>query len=282
TAISIFFFLPVFSQGLVLLFRMFGTSDPTILLPAFHTAFNVLGMCIALPFIHYFSIIIITIIPQRGPLLTRNIDYSVLSVPAVAIETARRTARDITIALVEGVTFEVNEGFNARAEQKFKTIDDALAQTRIFMSNIRSQTHERARHLSVLHVVDHLENLNEYCRESDNVRALREDDALLFLANELFDRFRSITANLSQPDMTEPLRFAEETSAMMTNVRKKEREMILHQTALGQISPDEAYKKIEAIRWLDRVAYRVWRAAYHLAEEHINESVSSNHHNHHI
>jgi len=270
TAGAVFFFLPVLSHGIALLLSLFGTSDPTLLLPAFHTAFNVIGMFIALPFISIFSRFIIAMVPERGSSLTRNIDYSVLSVPAVAIETARRTARDIIVALIETITFKVNEGDTPRTAQRLAQINDALAQTRIFLSGIRSRqgstSHERERHVSVLHVIDHAENLVEYCKESDNIRKLREDEALLFLANELGGRFSSIIAGLTTKGFAHPPVLAEETSMMMTDVRKKEREMILRQTAMGQLSPDDAYKKIEAIRWLDRVAYRVWRAAFHLEE----------------
>jgi phosphate:Na+ symporter len=270
TAGAVFFFLPVLSHGIALLLSLFGTSDPTLLLPAFHTAFNVIGMFIALPFISIFSRFIIAMVPERGSSLTRNIDYSVLSVPAVAIETARRTARDIIVALIETIIFKVNEGDTQRTAQRLAQINDALAQTRIFLSGIRSRqgstSHERERHVSVLHVIDHAENLVEYCKESDNIRKLREDEALLFLANELGGRFASIIAGLTTKGFAHPPVLAEETSMMMTDVRKKEREMILRQIAMGQLSPDDAYKKIEAIRWLDRIAYRVWRAAFHLEE----------------
>jgi phosphate:Na+ symporter len=227
-------------------------------------------MCIALPFIGAFSKFIIMIIPERGPSLTRNIDFSVASIPAVAIETARRTAQTITIALVEAVTSEIREGFTQKTGQKLSSIDEALSQTRLFLSGIRSSqgstSNERARHVSVLHVVDHLENLSQYCRETDNARTLLDDEAQHFLALELCERFKTITERLIDTGTSDQLHFAEETSVMMTDVRKKEREMILHQTAMGQISPDDAYKKIEALRWLDRIAYRVWRAAYHLSE----------------
>ena len=268
TAIAVFFFLPALSSGVILLLSLFGTSDPTLLLPAFHTAFNVIGMFIALPFINVFSRFIIRVVPERGSPLTRNIDFTVLSVPAVAIETARRTARDITVALIATVSAKIDEGDTPRTARDLSAVREALSRSRNFLSGIRSRqgstSHERERHVAVLHVIDHDENLADCCDEADNIRSLRDDEALLFLAKELCGRFNAIVESLNGKGL--PSSFAEETSVMMTDVRKKEREMILHQIATGQISPDIAYRKIEAIRWLDRIAYRVWRAAHYLEE----------------
>jgi phosphate:Na+ symporter len=251
--------------------------DPTLLLPAFHTAFNVVGMFIALPFIGLFSRFIITILPDRGPALTRHLDFSVTSIPAVAIETARRTVRSITLALIEAVTMEMTDSSIAKTSQKLSAIDDALAQTRIFIGGIRSRngstSKERMRHIEVLHVIDHCEILSQQCRETSHIQLFDKDESMRFIALELCDKFQMIMKRLNSDNQSGPFEFAEETSLMMTDVRKKERERILQRTAMGEITPDDAYHKIEALRWLDRIAYRVWRAAYHLGDNQTGKQI---------
>ncbi|MGL4368373.1 MAG: Na/Pi cotransporter family protein, partial [Spirochaetota bacterium] len=152
TAVAVFIILPWFLGLLVWGITGLGGTDPTIILPAFHTAFNIFGMCIILPLIGKFCTLIEIIIPQKGPVLTRNLDYSVAVIPAVAIEAARRTVRDITISLIDVIIDQLVRNDGARADQTLAAADDALARTRIFLAGIRSRggstESERPRHLS--------------------------------------------------------------------------------------------------------------------------------------
>jgi len=60
----------------------------------------------------------------------------------------------------------------------------------------------------------------------------------------------------------------------MKGLRQREREDILKRTASGRIDPDTAMRQIEAIRWLDRVIYRIFRALYYLGY-HTEEGLES-------
>ena len=271
TACVVFMILPVFLHLLIWSIGLLGGHDPTIILPAFHTAFNVFGMCIIVPFIGTFCRLIEMIIPQKGPVLTRNLDFSVAVIPAVAIEAARRTVRDISVSIIEVfIDILVRNEYHA-AEQKLAASDDALAKTRVFLSGVRSKSGstsgERARHISVLHILDHAENLIECCRETEHIHTIRKDEALSLLSMELCGKLQTVISQLNNPDGRDWLKYIEETSALMKEIRKGQREVILQQTALGGVDPEEAYRQIEAIRWLDRATYRIWRAAYHIGEE---------------
>ena len=153
--------------------------------------------------------------------------------------------------------------------QKLFAIDDALAQTRIFLSRIRSEkgstSDERSRHVSVLHIVDHAENLSEDTRETEHLQILRHDSALSLLSMELCDKLHQIIEWMNNPESVSG-EVAEKTAQMMKEIRTGERAAILQRTAAGEINPEAAYAKIEAIRWLDKITYRVWRAAFHIGE----------------
>jgi phosphate:Na+ symporter len=270
TAIVVFFILPWFVAALEFFLRYGGITDPTLVLPAFHTAFNILGMFIALPIIRLFSRLVTILIPDTGPVLTRHLDNSVTSIPAIAIEAARRTARDITIILIEITIENLTKGFEPRNSHRLASIDDALAQTRIFLSRVRSEkgstSGERSGHVSVLHIIDHAENLSMDSRETEHIQILHHDDALNLLSQELCDRLRQIIEWMNNPG-TISGEVAEHTAQLMKEIRKGERTAILQRTADGELTPEEAYAQIEAIRWLDRITYHVWRAAYHIAEQ---------------
>jgi|GEM_PF-6239324 len=50
-------------------------------------------------------------------------------------------------------------------------------------------------------------------------------------------------------------------------MRRDERLAILNDTATGRHAPDQAMATLDALRWLERVAYHVWRISNHLAAE---------------
>lgn len=269
TAIIIFLIFPFFIRGITFGMNFLGTNNPTIILPAFHTIFNVVGMCIALPFIKVFIRMCTILIPEEPGLLTRNIDFSVTSVPAVAVETARRTSRDIIVASIDTIKDLLTRGHSPHTSHSITAIDAALVECRLFLSRIQTKGSSgsvRHRLVSVLHVIDHAENLTECAKESDHIKVLIENESFSTLTKEFcgkLDVIRELVANHAQ---TKDLLPAENTSTEMTEIRKKKREQILSQTADGLLSPTSAYEQIEAVRWLDRVAYYIWRSVHHVGE----------------
>jgi phosphate:Na+ symporter len=56
-------------------------------------------------------------------------------------------------------------------------------------------------------------------------------------------------------------------SQSIAGIRRAQRVELLASTARGELEPEDAMGRLEAMRWLDRLAYHVWRAIYHLSEE---------------
>jgi hypothetical protein len=42
--------------------------------------------------------------------------------------------------------------------------------------------------------------------------------------------------------------------------------VLLAETAAGLVSPEETQRRLESMRWVDRIGYHAWRALNHLAE----------------
>ncbi len=72
---------------------------------------------------------------------------------------------------------------------------------------------------------------------------------------------------LQQPgaDGEDALRHLAEASARQAEERRRHRARLLAETAASLMPPDETQRKLEAMRWVDRVGYHAWRALYHLA-----------------
>lgn len=155
--------------------RTGARMDATILLATFHTVYNLLGVAILLPVVHLFARLVERLLPapSRELDMTRFLDRSVLDVPAVAVEAARRTVacmlRETCAALANLLSLPEHE-LKARQDSMdgvthaAQRATDAAERTRIFLSELRDapgSAPERERLASVLHALDHATRLAE-------------------------------------------------------------------------------------------------------------------------
>ncbi|HOD15933.1 MAG: Na/Pi cotransporter family protein [Spirochaetes bacterium] len=279
TGFIAFVILPYFLSIVQTAIGVFGIVDPAITLAAFHSAFNILGIIIILPFIRQFSHVLVRIIPERGPYLTRLLDNSLINVPSVALETVRRTIIDITIASIDIVRDMIQFGdVTPGIRTKLREAGNALNDTRRFLGQIKTikgaATAYGNRLMYVLHAVDHVDQLIIACWEFNKLTTMRKDTGLNNLACMLADNMEPVLVRLEGLKKKESIQEMERTSQYMKGLRQREREDILKRTASGRIDPDTAMRQIEAIRWLDRVIYRIFRALYYLGY-HTEEGLES-------
>ena len=269
TGIVAFIILPYFIYLVGLIAQTFRVADNTITLALFHSAFNILGIIIILPFLKFFSSFLLRIIPERGPYLTRHLDDSLIHIPSVALETVRRTVIDITIASVDIVREMItSENITDAMKTRLDKTGQALNETRRFLGKIRtlkgSSPMFTSRFISIMHAVDHVDQLIIACWEFRKLSTMRNDMRLNHLAMTLAENVEPVLVRLESLKKMESLQQMESTSLYMKELRERQREEILERTALGTIDADTAMRQIEAIRWLDRVTYRIFRAFYYL------------------
>lgn len=242
-----------------------GGRDPVVELAAFHTAFNVLGIAIFLPVINQFAAWIVRIVPERGASLTRFLDPSAQRVGSVAVEAAHRATRACaeevfaaTATLLGGET----EDIPARLDRP----DVALDEVRRFLAKVRTsvETAEHRRHLATLHASEHLERMIVAARETHHVRALASDPVLLEGAAGLTKTLHAALAWLSGENPTSPLMSVEHEARTFSDRRRSHRAELLRRTAAGELEPEVATRILEAVRWIDRLAYHAWRVTHHL------------------
>lgn len=270
TGIVAFALLPVFTYMIRGLAEAAGNEPGAVALAAFHTAFNVLGVAMLLPAVGPFSKLVIRLVPLRGPVLTRFLDDTVATLGPVAVEAARRTVIEIALVVTEAARAVVStEGGYRAATERLDTAQEALRETRRFLGRLGAgpQTRdEQRRHLASLHAIDHVTRLIEACRESEPARASSRDPQLRELSLRLGDALRATRDWLSVPAGPSPVPELERTSSQIAALRREQRALVLERIARGGVDPDETLAELEAMRWIDRIAYHLWRTAHHLQE----------------
>lgn len=245
-------------------FRLNGAEQIAL----FHTMVNVVGVLLLLAAVDQFAALIARLIPDGTPHLTRFLDPSLKSVPAVAVEAVRRTV----VAIAEAVTSVArtvldSEIVRASDRDVLRTAAEALREARTFLAGVRTSPaseEEYRRHLSVLHATDHVERLIETLEDlPDRGWRMAEpqldaatSDAVAGLAPSL--AWMASGAMEEDPDL-EPL------STMIAARRRSYRTDVMARTAAGELEPQDGLRALDTMRWIDRIVYHVWRATHHLA-----------------
>ncbi|MBP7901294.1 MAG: Na/Pi cotransporter family protein [Spirochaetes bacterium] len=240
-------------------------GEEVIAVSLFHTAFNFVGIIIFLPFIKPFSKFLSYIIPSKKS-FTENLDKNVEALPAVAVESARRSALEIVSHLCNKciLILRTNEmSFNS-AE-----IKNSTAKIAEFMSRVRMNQgidYERKRKISLLHAVEHIDYLSACADETETWKNLQKYDLLKNLREELADELDKIIMWIQSKEVPYDAKAIESVSERMIESRKKVRAGILEALSRGEIESEEAFRQIEALRWLERLTYRIWRSVYYLID----------------
>jgi phosphate:Na+ symporter len=256
------------------------SSNDTTQLAIFHSLFNVLGICVFFPLLHPFARFVQRLIPERKGDTLAHLDDATLQIPSVAVEVARNATLDLCVRVVRATQSLLPNPSGApeppktlyRAEKAFAQAQRDIGSVRQFLGRLRSTTEDSAQHrvhVSTLHALDHLQRLIETAQEQHH-RDVLPDSPLDPTARSL--RFDLESLDFTASDLRQPspaadrvLSAIEATSRDLATARRAQRAHLLTLTAEGDTSPDDANALLEAMRWLDRLAYHTWRAIAHLS-----------------
>ncbi|MDH7552231.1 MAG: Na/Pi symporter [Spirochaetota bacterium] len=265
TALVLFVLLPQLSPLLSSLCNAFGAIVPEIELSVFHTLFNVIGVLLFFPFITPFVRFLKTLFADTRFYLTQHLDDAIATTPAIAVETARRTVVDIALYIIQ-ILKDMLQKNGTDIAHRLKTAQIALEETKHFMSKVKTPPQQKQlydEHISVLHAIDHLNSIIEACQEAHIVSLLKNStnfsDMKWNFNTELVESEKALKAE-SSIDSVEKI---QELSQYLANSRKLERVEVLKKTATGQLDSHTALDFIEAIRFIDRLGYHIWRVVRH-------------------
>jgi phosphate:Na+ symporter len=237
-------------------------------LAAFHTLFIAFGVVLFLPVVEPFARFIEKILPERGSLLTKNLDRSVLGTPTVALEVSGRALREIVGGMLARLGPLLREGSKPEAKAA-EDYESALKEVRRFLLGIlpgEENAELSQEKLTQLHAVDHLLRLAGRLNPRPEVRGALAEPALA----EAADLTRAVIATgealpgLSAGEVPASLEKLEKLSRRLAEVRRLGRERVLVESVGSAASATDPLRQLDALRWFDRVGYHLWRAFLHL------------------
>ena len=242
-------------------------SEPELVLVGFHTLFNLVGVSIALPFAVQFARLLVRLTPLRGVPFARSLDLSLLDAPAAALDALGATLADLTASTFDTVLRLLSVSRAQSADQLIAQLRQALSETRDYVESIRSSpdlgwTYHR--HLSAMHVIDHLDRMADRCEESDRWATLKEDPKLATIARELGPVLNEVGKALARGERTVPEEGLETAWESLQQRGREYREDVLEGVAKGDVDASEAIERLDAVRGARRVAYHAWRITCHL------------------
>jgi phosphate:Na+ symporter len=255
--------LPLFVKAVNLFQAQLAGEDYALTLAAFHTAFNLLGAAIFLPLTGQMSKLAHRLIRERGTSLTRNIDASQRDVPGLAIGSAHQALQECAARLFDTACVRLR-GFGE--EPAVYEVGEALRELRRFLDGVTPPTRSAEFHqmLELLHVLDHLQQINASVLPAMPSLTIRETPELQQAAEALAEALQNVLSHLDAQDLQAEVAQLAEQSAQLADRSRSARPAVLRATAERHIGIETALARLAAQRWLEKLAYQAWRVALHL------------------
>ncbi|CTQ54883.1 Na/Pi-cotransporter II-related protein [Roseibium album] len=241
-----------------------GTGNAQIALVAFHSFFNFLGVVLILPFARPFARLIENIVPEKGSTLTRSLDAMVLRDPNAAVLLAWKTVSNLSSAVVDHLRNKLGVSVEAAEDHSRETLQAAILETRDFLDRIdvpKEDANLLNQMKGMFHVLDHLGRLLYRCDQTARIRELSQDHRLKRLAAIL----EAVTKNHTTPTNTAACeRQLQRLHILIRNQRQIRRDALMMEVASDKVSVETVWIRLDALRWLYRVTYHLWRIRLHL------------------
>jgi phosphate:Na+ symporter len=249
-----------------------GGPDPTIALAVFHTLFNLVGVVLVLPWLDTFTRLVSRLVPERGGPLTRHLDASVASVPPLAVEAVRSALVTCAAEMADATVLLATRSPTTRerrgARLRLQRVREALDQASSFLAGIRSDPGnpaEHARHVAVLHALDHLTVAAETVRSVTPLERFRSARELAELRSSLRGALERLVA-WCRGDRRAPADEALDRLAAIPPQRRSARQAVLDAVARGDLDADEAEGTLDALAWAQALSHHLVRALHYLRE----------------
>lgn len=260
TAVFAFALLPLYVGALESLSPGVTLREPELSLVAFHTGFNGLGVLAVLPLARPFARLVERLVPERPAPFTERLDRRLLREPAVALRAVSPTLADLARQAFDLLREQLREGdAHDRAEQR-ALLALATDAVRSWLGRIETPalgSDARAREVSALHAVDQLQRLVDREAQTDRAATVAETAELRRVADELRAALAPRATGASHLGTL---------AARLAAEREPYRAAVFAQASADEIDSDVALARLDAYRWLERVAHHVWRLAHHLEQ----------------
>ena len=256
----------------VLLWQWLGPdvlkNHAEIVLIAFHTIFNTLGVIIVLPFSHQFARMMERLIPETEPAYTRGLDKALLHDSALALTAAKSALKHEAVALLKHITFILGNTSKGN-EVNLLELKYELIKTGTYIDHIdlvdKNDDH-RNNFINIFHAMDHIQRLHDRCYEdAGRVVTLKRMEATQQEREKIATVFVEIIKDLENDDCLAASERANELAAHIEHRVERLRHIIMENVADNHISVEAGAISLDAVRWLKRSSAHVARLTHHLA-----------------
>ncbi len=267
TGIGAFLILVPFMGALERFAPQVLVSEPELVLVGFHTFFNLVGVTIAVNFASQLASLMVRLVPMKPVPFARRLDRSLLESPAAALDALGTTLADLSATTFETIQRLISSTDRRGIEARLAQVREALSETRNYVESVRTSTDEGwtyQRHLSAMHVIDHLDRLVDRCADTERWPPLRYDQQLEAIARKLGPAADEVRKALVQGEQSVAEDNLEAVWRSVQDECRDYRGRALEQVAMGAFDAAEGAVRLDAARGLRRVAYHMWRIAHHL------------------
>lgn len=240
-------------------------GEGQVVLVAFHSGFNFLGVVLVLPFAGPFARLVERLVPERGPWLSRYLDKRLLEDPDAAVDAASATVAEIFQAQCRFLETHMSATApRGNDRTTLRSSAAAIAELRGFVAAIPPGPPEspRARRMaSALHALDHEGRLQARCMQENRIATLATDARLRRLRALLGALAREVASNGDGAVLERRLN---RLRRILRRKRSAYRRHILDCASTGDVDGEVAVARLDAVRWLHRVSYHLWRVQHHL------------------
>ncbi len=248
--------------------RQIGIPPGAISLAIFHTAFIAVGVLLFFPLVAPFAHWIERRVPETGPSLTRHLDASVLNVPEVALEASQRALCETAAELFDVTRRRLHPESKEWNESNRLRVNDGLRQIESFLARIPPLADSRSlapSRVAQLHALDHLFRLDASLHPPASVLNSFSEPLLAEVVEQTDAILRLAGAGLWGQAPEDWVAVIQSQGENLAEIRRVQRPRILQETARGKWKPNRALDVLDAIRWLDRLAYHTRRACHYLS-----------------
>ncbi len=267
TGIGAFLILVPFMGALERFAPQVLVSEPELVLVGFHTFFNIVGVTIAVNFARQLASLMVRLVPMKPVPFARRLDRSLLESPAAALDALGTTLADLSATTFETIQRLISSTDRRGIDARLAQVREALSETRNYVESVRTSTDEGwtyQRHLSAMHVIDHLDRLVDRCADTERWPPLRYDQQLEAIARKLVPAADEVRKALVQGEQSVAEDNLEAVWRSVQDECRDYRGRALEQVAMGAFDAAEGAVRLDAARGLRRVAYHMWRIAHHL------------------
>ncbi|QDG76622.1 Na/Pi cotransporter family protein [Labrenzia sp. PHM005] len=241
-----------------------ASLDPQVALVGFHTVFNLIGVFAVVGFTNQFARLIMLLIPSGETDPAERLDETLLNDPASALDAADAAVRDQATLMFQALSNQLGPDGDSTAEIPLDAFDQSIDTLRSFVNRIRTgpedpRSHDK--HLKLVHVLDHMDRLSGRLRQTDRILTIQSTEELTRLARQLAKLAGEFSAPSSSREL--PVEF-DNLRKCFREERWRYRHSVLDLASRDQIDLENAFSRVDAVRWLHRSAYHLWRISAHL------------------